>query len=278
MSAGGAAARLLALPADATATEVLCAALGCDRRGLASLPGGAARALASELGEACDREGPGARPACQRPASAQGPDGPRRGDVRAGRGGIPGARGGAAAREELIVRGEGEGRHTALRYDDATREAVAREVLAGASVSSVAREHGVSEGSVRSWARALEERLWEEDAARCRSEAAAEARRRAASAALLGSPGEVVLLEVETAAGPALVVADRGRDGLPSGTVRRVAGASLGQGPRALGRVRRRWACDGRALARAIAAALSNDPEARVTQAEAMRAMTGGAE
>lgn len=165
-----------------------------------------------------------------------------------------------------------------MRYDDATREAVAREVLAGASVSSVARDHGVSEGSVRSWARALEERLWEEDAARCRSEADAEARRRAASAALLGSPGEVVLLEVETAAGPALVVADRGRDGLPSGTVRRVAGASLGQGPRALGRVRRRWACDGRALARAIAAALSNDPEARVTQAEAMRAMTGGAE
>ena len=161
-----------------------------------------------------------------------------------------------------------------MRYDDATREAVAREVLAGASVSSVARKHGVSEGSVRSWARALEERLWEEDAARCRSEA----RRRAASAAIVGRPGEVVLLEVETAAGPALVVADRGRDGLPSGTVRRVAGASLGQGPRALGRVRRRWACDGRALARAIAAALSNDPEARVTQAEAMRAMTGGAE
>lgn len=57
MSAGGAAARLRALPADATATEVLCAALGCDRRGLASLPGGAARALASMLGEACDREG-----------------------------------------------------------------------------------------------------------------------------------------------------------------------------------------------------------------------------
>lgn len=273
MSAGGAAARLLALPADATATEVLCAALGCDRRDLASLPGGAARALASMLGEACDREGPGARPACQRTANAQGPDGPRRGGARAGRGGIPAAAAGGAAREELIVP-----RRSGVRYDDATREAVAREVLAGASVSSVARAHGVSEGSVRSWARALEERLWEEDAARCRSEADAEARRRAASAAIVGRPGEVVLLEVETAAGPALVVADRGRDGLPSGTVRRVAGASLGQGPRALGRVRRRWACDGRALARAIAAALSNDPEARVTQAEAMRAMTGGAE
>lgn len=55
MSARDAASRLRALPADATATEVLCAALGCDRRGLASLPGGAARALADEMGEACDR-------------------------------------------------------------------------------------------------------------------------------------------------------------------------------------------------------------------------------
>lgn len=53
--AAEAAARLRALPADATATEVLCAALGCDRRGLSALPGGAARELASLLGEACDR-------------------------------------------------------------------------------------------------------------------------------------------------------------------------------------------------------------------------------
>ena len=56
MSARGAASRLRALPSDATATEVLCAALGCDRRHLASEPGGAARALASMLGEACDRD------------------------------------------------------------------------------------------------------------------------------------------------------------------------------------------------------------------------------
>lgn len=42
MSARDAASRLRALPADATATEVLCAALGCDRRGLSQAPGGAA--------------------------------------------------------------------------------------------------------------------------------------------------------------------------------------------------------------------------------------------
>lgn len=54
MSARDAATRLRALPADATATEVLCAALGCDRRGLSSLPGGAARALAALLSQTAD--------------------------------------------------------------------------------------------------------------------------------------------------------------------------------------------------------------------------------
>lgn len=53
MSAG-AAGRLRALPADATATEVLCAALGCDRRALSSWPGGAALELASMLSGAAD--------------------------------------------------------------------------------------------------------------------------------------------------------------------------------------------------------------------------------
>ena len=52
--AADAAARLRALPADATATEVLCAALGCDRRGLSALPGGAARALAALLSQTAD--------------------------------------------------------------------------------------------------------------------------------------------------------------------------------------------------------------------------------
>ena len=52
MSAPGAASRLRSLSADATATEVLCAALGCDRRGLSQAPGGAARALCAELDEA----------------------------------------------------------------------------------------------------------------------------------------------------------------------------------------------------------------------------------
>lgn len=165
-----------------------------------------------------------------------------------------------------------------MRYDEETREAVAREVLSGAPAAAVARAHGVSEGSARNWARALEERLWEEDARRARAEAEAEERRRAAARALLGNPGEVVLLEVETAGGTALVVADRARDGSASGTVRRVAGASLGSGPRALGRVRRRWACDGRALARAVAAVLSNDPGAAAAQAGALRAMAGGGE
>lgn len=49
MRASGAAERLRSLPPDATATEVLCAAVGCDRRGLSTVPGGAARALASEF-------------------------------------------------------------------------------------------------------------------------------------------------------------------------------------------------------------------------------------
>ena len=51
MAARDAASRLRELPADATATEVLCAALGTDRRGLASLPGGPARALAALVAE-----------------------------------------------------------------------------------------------------------------------------------------------------------------------------------------------------------------------------------
>ena len=54
MSARDAASRLRALPADATATEVLCAALGCDRRGLSQAPGGAARALAALMSRTAD--------------------------------------------------------------------------------------------------------------------------------------------------------------------------------------------------------------------------------
>ncbi len=54
MSARDAASRLRALPADATATEVLCAALGCDRRGLSQAPGGAARALAALMSKTAD--------------------------------------------------------------------------------------------------------------------------------------------------------------------------------------------------------------------------------
>lgn len=54
MSARDAASRLRALPADATATEVLCAALGCDRGGLSRVPGGAARTLAALMGQTAD--------------------------------------------------------------------------------------------------------------------------------------------------------------------------------------------------------------------------------
>ncbi|MDO4428544.1 MAG: hypothetical protein Q4B91_03430 [Atopobiaceae bacterium] len=54
--AADATARLTALPTDATATEVLCAALGCDRRHLPALPGGASGALAELLGGSCDRD------------------------------------------------------------------------------------------------------------------------------------------------------------------------------------------------------------------------------
>lgn len=54
MSARDAASRLRALPPDATATEVLCAALGCDRRGLSQAPLGAARALAAMLSQTAD--------------------------------------------------------------------------------------------------------------------------------------------------------------------------------------------------------------------------------
>lgn len=54
MSARDAASRLRALPAGATATEVLCAALGCDRRGLSQAPGGAARTLAALMDQTAD--------------------------------------------------------------------------------------------------------------------------------------------------------------------------------------------------------------------------------
>lgn len=56
MTVRDAAARLRALPGDATATEVLCAALGTDRRGLSATPGGAARGLASLLDGTCDAD------------------------------------------------------------------------------------------------------------------------------------------------------------------------------------------------------------------------------
>ena len=160
-----------------------------------------------------------------------------------------------------------------MRHDEREMlEAAAKAVDGERSIASVARETGVAYATMHAWVRRLR-------AAREREEAerdAEEARRLAAARALVGRPGEVVLLEVETPGGPALVMADRARDGTPSGTVRALAGAPLGTGPCVAGRVRRRWAVDARALARAVAASLSNNPESRVSQAAAMRSMTGG--
>lgn len=145
---------------------------------------------------------------------------------------------------------------------------VAQEVIDGESPTVVARRHGVRRSQAVSWAEDLEARR-EAEAAEME-----EARRRA-ERALVGGPGEVVLLEVETSLGRTLVMADVGRGRHATGTVRRLAGAPLPSGAPSA-RVVRRWAVEARDLARAVAAAVSNDPEARVTQAQAMRAMTGG--
>lgn len=155
-----------------------------------------------------------------------------------------------------------------MRLSAEERDEIAQEVIDGESPTVVARRHGVSRGSVLSWAGDLELR-------REAKEAELEEARRRAERALVGGPGEVVLLEVETSLGRTLVMADVGRGRRATGTVRRLAGAPLASGaPDA--RVVRRWAVEAHDLARAVAAAVSNDPEARVTQAQAMRAMTGG--
>lgn len=156
-----------------------------------------------------------------------------------------------------------------MRRDEGETEALAGEVLDdGKSIAEAARDRGVPYSTAYVWVRRVErlreaERLLRE---------AAEARRAAAIRALVGNPGEVVLLEVDTPRGPSLVMADRARDGTPSGTVRRLAGARLGSGD-SVGRVRRRWAVDAEALARAVAASLSNDPGTLLDQRGCLRAM-----
>lgn len=165
-----------------------------------------------------------------------------------------------------------------MTYDEGTRLSVASEVVdGGEKVSVVAARHGIKYPTVYNWVRRLERVREGERLAREAEEREAERRRRAVHLALVGGPGEVVLLEVETPGGPALVMADLGRGGEPTGTVRALAGASLGTGPRALGRVRRRWVCDARALAGAIAAAIANDPSAMTDQRSVLRAMGVGA-
>lgn len=156
-----------------------------------------------------------------------------------------------------------------MRRDEGEMEALAGEVLdGGRSIADAARDRGVPYSTACLWVRRVERRREAERLLRD----AEEARRAAALRALVGNPGEVVLLEVDTPRGPSLVMADRARDGTPSGTVRRLAGARLGSGD-SVGRVRRRWAVDAEALARAVAASLSNDPGTPLDQRGCLRAM-----
>lgn len=152
-----------------------------------------------------------------------------------------------------------------MRRDEGEMETLAGEVLDdGRSIAEAARDRGVPYSTAYVWVRREAERLLREEEA---------ARRAASLRALVGNPGEVVFLEVDTPRGPSLVMADRARDGTPSGTVRRLAGARLGCGTGSIGRVRRRWAVDAEALARAVAASLSNDPGTTVDQRGCLRAM-----
>lgn len=157
-----------------------------------------------------------------------------------------------------------------MRRDEGEMEALAGEVLdGGRSIADAARDRGVPYSTAYLWVRRVERRREAERLLRD----AEEARRAAALRALVGNPGEVVLLEVDTPHGPSLVMADRARDGAPSGTVRWLSGASLGSGAGSVGRVRRRWAVDAEALARAVAASLSNDPGTPLDQRGCLRAM-----
>lgn len=98
------------------------------------------------------------------------------------------------------------------RVSDKTKEAAVAEVLAGESVSAVARRHRVSDTSVRAWVRRAEEREAEEVRGR-----------RAQSPT-------VELSVVLTERGVSLVMRDVSRGGSPAGTVRHLAGAPLGPG------------------------------------------------
>lgn len=146
------------------------------------------------------------------------------------------------------------------KISDETRRTAAAEALDGRPVAEVAVRYGVSEQSVRNWAATV-----------------LDERRRHAKGGRGGRRvAKVTLVELECQDGRVLALANVGRGGEPTGTVRAVAGAPLGAAPRALGRVRRRWVCDARALARAIAAAVANDPAAKVDQRGALRAMGVG--
>ena len=103
------------------------------------------------------------------------------------------------------------------RVSDETKEAAVAEVLAGESVSAVARRHRVSDTSVRAWVRRAEEREEEVRGRRAQSPT-------------------VELSVVLTERGVSLVMRDVSRGGSPAGTVRHLAGAPLGAG----GRVRAR--------------------------------------
>lgn len=128
---------------------------------------------------------------------------------------------------------------------EAKREAVA-EVLRGGAVREVARGHGVSESALRSWV------------ASARAEAERR-RREAAERALRGAQGpspHVRLLVLSTPRGDVLAVANVGRDGRPTGTVQRVAGAHVGTGAPVRAAVARTWVADARVLLSAARSAV----------------------
>lgn len=148
------------------------------------------------------------------------------------------------------------------------RDALASRVAdGGEAVRSVAEDAGVCEQSVRNWVKDLMRRRSEE--------AEREEARRRAMAVLTGGAGEVVLLEVETPAGRSLVIVDVARGGGVAGTVRRIAGAPVADGM-PLGSVRRRWAVDAMALARALSASIAHLGEYPRDQRRVLDMVTAG--
>lgn len=129
------------------------------------------------------------------------------------------------------------------RIDGKVKAKAVRAVLAGEDPARVAEQIGVSRTSVDNW---------------CRDPRVREVAERTHRQPPPSKGPTVELVEVLTLEGRTLVVANVGRDGLPTGTVQRVAGAPLGTGPGLRARMVRRWAVDIGALRSALDAAESN--------------------